>query len=172
MKSARWLALLLPSFAMSVAAYPVAPLIAAADALFGEPRTRALFGWFVTPDNPLAGDSGHEARHAGRPRWYKVVAWHWRNRAYGFDANVLRADTRGPVTVDGDRLVGNHPLRQGAVWRTTPEGYWQFYYVRRNPLVKGRCIRVNLGWKLWDAPDTPLFGQYVFAVNPFMGYTD
>jgi hypothetical protein len=124
----------------------------------------------VTPDNPITGDEGHEARWAGRSEYMKKVAWLWRNRAFGFAAGVLKATTIGPVLTTGSPAVSNRPLVEGVVLRETPEGYWQWYCVRKMPW--GKCLRVNLGWKLWDHPSKSTFGQYVCAVSFTMGYTD
>lgn len=168
MKIARWIALLPASLLMNLAAYPMAPIIATLDACGVD--VQRWFSWFCTPDNPLTGDGGHDARHEGSSRWWRITTWLWRNKSYGFDASVLRARPARPwLNVKGDRLTGNHPLREGYCLRRTLDGYWQFYYVRR---LGKRCLRVNLGWKLWDASDAPLFGAYVFSVNPFMGYTE
>src|SRR3990167_9575509 len=164
MKVILWLVLLIPNIIVDLLAFPLAPLIA----LFDESTAHKWFSWFLTPDNPMAGDAGHELRWIGKPTYIKKVAWLCRNRAYGFSSTVLRARSNGPVTVRGNPLVSNRPFVPGLVIRTTPEGYWQFYFVRRT--FEGRCLRVNLGWKLWGTPgDGPLFGQYVFSANPFMG---
>lgn len=151
---------------MNVAAYPVAPIMS----LFPEAVARHRFSWFVTPDNPLTGDGGHQLRHAGSSEYWRRVTWAWRNRAYGFSASVLKAVTDGPVYERGDYQVGNHPLHEGTRFLWTAEGFWQFYYVRRT--ISGRCLRINIGWKLWDHPGRPLFGQYVISINPLMGYTE
>lgn len=166
MKTALWLLLLIPNFVIDFLAFPLAPLIVLLD----EKRATQWFVWFLTPDNPMTGDAGHEARWAGRPVYLKKVAWLWRNRANGFATSVLGARTEGPVSVKGDIRVSNHPLFEGLVRRSTPEGYWQFYYVKRS--FKGRCLRVNLGWKLWGArPSVASPRQYVCSINPLMGYS-
>jgi hypothetical protein len=169
MKITRWLMLAPLDFFMSnVLAYLVAPFVAC----FSDAAARRLFPSFVTPDNPVTGDAGHEARWVGYPSYMKKVAWLWRNRAYGFSASVLKAQTAGPVAIEGSARVSNRPLYEGRVLRWTPEGYWQWYYVRRNPLYPKRCIRINLGWKLWDAPGHSMFGQYVLSINPVSGYSE
>ena len=163
MKIITWLMLLLPNLLMDLLAFPLAPFIAALD----EQTAKEFFSWFLTPDNPMTGDGGHEARWAGKPIYVKKVAWLWRNRAYGFGVRVLGARSAGPVQVKGNPHVSNRPLLEGLVLRSTPEGYWQLYYVKST--LRGKCLRVNLGWKLWGNPGEPIFGQYVFSVNPLMG---
>lgn|SRR3990167_3623577 len=165
MKIALWIVLLIPYILAHLLAYPLAPIIALLD----EQTAKELFWWFLTPDNPMTGDAGHELRWAGKPVYFKKVAWLWRNRAYGFMVNsLMRAKSGGMILTQGNPEVRNSPtLIEGTVIRYTPNGYWQFYLVKRS--FKNKCLRVNLGWKLWDAMDRPLFGQYVFSVNPLMG---
>ena len=166
-KKVLWALLLVPNIVVDLAAFPLAPLLALLD----ERTADDLFSWFLTPDNPMTGDAGHEARWLGKSVYLKKVTWLWRNRAYGFSSTVLRARSNGPITVVGNPAVSNRPIVEGSVLRTTPEGYWQFYFVKRT--FKGRCLRINLGWKLWGTPgDGPLFGQYVFSANPFMGLSE
>jgi len=148
-------------------AYPAALIIAAwpEDDL-------VRWSWFLTPDNPATGDEAHEARWRGRPRYFQKVAWLWRNKAYGFSKTVLGARTNGPVTLwsSTDRPVGNKAGRvEGLEIRTTPEGYWQLYYIKRVPWGRSKCLRVNLGWKIWnnELNAHPTFGMLVFTVNPF-----
>jgi hypothetical protein len=159
----QWVALVVPALFVSLAAFPLGPIIA----LLPEDQARRRFAWFVTPDNPLTGDAGHVERWKGWPTYIQKLAWLWRNRAYGFSVNVLRAKSNGPVAVRGDPAVSNRPLKEGLVIRTTPEGYFQLYYIKRT--MEKRCLRVNLGWKLWNEPGHPMFGQYVASINPFMG---
>jgi hypothetical protein len=86
------------------------------------------------------------------------VAWLVRNNASGFDVSVLRARTNGPVKVIGNPKVSNRPLVEGLVIRTVPEGYFQCYYVKA--YTKRLCVRVNLGWRLWNEPGHPKFGAF------------
>src|SRR3990167_6263045 len=138
-KKVLWALLLVPNIVIDLAAFLLAPLIALLDARTADD----LFSWFLTPDNPVTGDAGHEARWLGRSAYLKKVAWLWRNRAYGFSSTVLRARSNGPVVIKGDPAVSNRPIVEGGVTRATPEGYWQFYFVKRT--FRGRCLRVNLG---------------------------
>ena len=160
MKVILWLALLIPNILVDLLAFPLAPLIA----LFDESTAHKWFSWFLTPDNPMTGDVGHELRWIGKPTYIKKVGWLWGNGAYGFTSTVLRARSNGPVTIQGNPKIGNRPFVPGLVIRTTPEGYWQFYYIKRT--IKDRCLRINLGWKLWG-PDQPW--MYVCSINPLMG---
>jgi hypothetical protein len=162
MKALLWIALAIPALVADVVAYVAAPILG----LLVDDRGRLprWLRWFETPDNTAFGDAGHRERWSGRPLYPRFVAWFWRNKAYTFASEILGAKTRGPVTARGNPAVGDRPLVEGwCLWRT-PEGYWQLYVVRRWGL--GFFMRMNLGWKLWDLPHEPNFGQYVFAVNP------
>lgn len=136
--------------------------------------------WFQTPDNSLDGDKGWKTKN--RPflvedsafkRWWNRTRWLHRNSMYGFAISVLGAVLRDSDlrTTTGNPKVSNRPLVEGLVVRHIyREGipiYFQWYYVKQ--WSKTRCIRINMGWKLWgDKPS----GQLVFSPNPFMGLSE
>ena len=152
---------------------PVAVLFASKEGWL--PR---WLNWFQTPDASLDGDQGWIVEH--RPfkaetnafkRWVNRTGWLYRNSTYGFAIGVLGAklSAEDVIEVDGDTKVSNRPLFNGLVIRRVRRNgkvvYFQWYYVKA--WSKTRCLRVNIGWKLWgDAPS----GQLVFSPNPFMGY--
>lgn len=135
--------------------------------------------WFQTPDNPADGDNAHWERHPGTDAWstYKRrVAWFWRNVAYGFDIDVLgikelEGDT---LEVVGDLEAGTSPAHSGYVWRVlrradgTKAGF-QLYAIYQWPFWKTRCLRVNLGWKIWNFGEGLDAHQWTGMVNPFFG---
>jgi hypothetical protein len=138
--------------------------------------------WFQTPDNSLDGDEGWKAEH--RPfmiedskvkRWWNRTRWMHRNSMYGFAIGVLGYTVQeGDIySAEGSESVGNRPLHNGLVKRkfVTKDGeeYWQCYYVKA--WSKTKCIRINLGWKLWGNPQPGKQCAFVFSVNPFMGYS-
>lgn len=139
--------------------------------------------WFQTPDYSLDGDYGWMFEHwqwewrDKIPRWLDEyvgrVGWLGRNTVYGFDIDVLgcKAQPGYSMTISGDIRVSNRPLVEGLVIRTitNPDGtvYWQLYYVKvRNEKY---CLRINLGWKLWNIKDG-VSNQMVVSINPWMGY--
>jgi hypothetical protein len=153
---AQWLAYVPFDLLLSLAAFLWAPVAVAID---------RVPGWMLAPDNPPEGDSGHVERWRGRSAWMQRVAWLWRNRAY--NARWLFARSAGPVRLRGNKDATNKPVVvEGKCVRTTPEGYWHVYLIRRLP--GGFVLRANLGWKLWDSTGALLFGQMVFYVNPFL----
>lgn len=134
--------------------------------------------WFQTPDNSCDGDEGHWERHPGKDWWstYKRrTAWFWRNVAYGFDISVLGANCRLTDTLEiyGDEETDNSPLHPGWVFRVIKRDghaiYFQLYFVYAYPWTKKRCLRGNLGWKLWDFPTKYLTCQWTGMVNPLFG---
>ena len=139
--------------------------------------------WWQTPDNPLDGDGGWINEHW---QWrYKLPAfmqtyvgrlgWLWRNNLYGFAIGPLGAlitDIKRNV-VYGDPLVSNRPLHNGwlihIIEMQDGTFYWQFYFVKA--WNEKRCVRINLGWKLWGNVDKGQRKQFVFSPNPLMGYS-
>lgn len=136
---------------------------------------------FQTPDNSLDGDEGFKREH----RWFRNdlnflkiylnrVQWLNRNSMYGFDFMVMGANIEPGFTYRciGDESVGNRPLHEGLVIRIVrnPSGsvYWQWYYVKA--WSKTKCLRINLGWKLWGELRSGQHKQFTFNVWPFMGY--
>lgn len=164
MKLLLWLAFTPLAILADLIAFPVVPLVA----LVPEPLAKKYLSWFLTPDNPMTGDESHERRWAGH-HWYpKTVAWLWRNRAYGFAKSVLGAKTLKPVEVFGDPETTDKGPHEGWAYWKTPDGYWQFYFIKKMPWDK--VLRVNLGWKLWNEVLKPTSGMHVCTINPFKGY--
>jgi len=177
----RYIILVIISLLADLVNYAVAPIVtlfASEDGWL--PR---WLWWFQTPDNPLDGDGGWQQKH--RPyliedskakRWWNRTRWIYRNSMYGFAIDVLGAKTKGTdvLVVKGNPQVSNRPLTNGLVtrvlYRDNKPIYWQFYYVRAWSAT--RCIRINLGWKLWGfkaGEDNNL--QLTHSPNPFMGYS-
>lgn len=136
--------------------------------------------WFQTPDNPLDGDGGWKEEHrrfkvedAAWKRWYNRTTWLYRNPMYGFSIDVLGAKTLWTDTVIliGDPLVSNRPIHSGLVQRRLIREskiiYFQWYYVWQ--WSETRCVRINLGWKLWGDATKDRNCQLTFSPNPFMG---
>lgn len=129
--------------------------------------------WFQTPDNPAFGDRQfHDTQMSWtRCKYLWTVFWLWRNPAYGFDAAVLCTQVLdGFVYVSsGDELVSNMPLHNGWVFRKVLVGnttYWQLYIVHGWSDVK--CLRINLGWKLWGSLKAGQTRPLVISINPWM----
>ena len=136
--------------------------------------------WFQTPDNSLDGDSGWINEHRrfkveDKPwkRWYNRTTWLYRNATYGFCIDVLGAKCYATdvIKVVGDPKVSNRPIKSGLVkrylYRNGEVIYFQWYYVRQ--WSDSRCIRINLGWKLWGDATKDRNCQLVFSPNPAMG---
>lgn len=175
--------LLVPaSLIMSLLNYPLAPLVV----LFADDYgwLPGWLSWFQTPDNSLDGDKGWQTEHRwfkGHPlvdkgwrRWVNRFRWLWRNSMHGFEQEVL-GFTPAPdfeYSFRGKQTVSNRPICNGLVWRvaSNPGGRaaFQFYLVRA--WSKKYCLRINLGWKLWQSPTTGKCCQYVVSVNPFMSW--
>ena len=176
----RYISLVIISLSVSFLNYFLAPIVV----LFASDDgwLPHWLWWFQTPDNSLDGDGGWQTEHrrfkvenAAWKRWYNRVTWLYRNSMYGFAIDVLGATTYGTdeLIVVGDPKVSNRPIYNGLVRRYIKRKgeivYFQWYYVRQWSSI--RCIRINLGWKLWGfKPGSPETNrQLTFSPNPFMG---
>ena len=137
-------------------------------------------GWFQTPDNSLDGDTGWRTQNMPyRPennkyqRWVNRFHWLWRNKLYGFGAACL--SVRRPfyckVVESGDSLTSDQPNGRSGCYkikwidneiragkRKNNCVAFQIYYVRQYKHWPGQCIRIIIGWKLWDRPYNASFG--------------
>jgi hypothetical protein len=167
---------------MTILSYPLAPfavLLASEDGWL--PHSLRIF---QTPDNSLDGDKGWKNEHrlfkgshkvdTGWRRWINRFLWLWRNPAHGFKREYLgfSPEPGYTYTYRGNQHTGNRPLSNGVVYRkaTNPDGKvgFQFYLVWA--WSKKYCLRINIGWKLWQSPAVGEYAQHVFSVNPFMGW--
>lgn len=112
--------------------------------------------WFQTPDNSLDGDDGWKAKPLwGAPRYLRRVLWLWRNAAYGFSWGVLAVGRPDGTVIKaiGDPLTSNLPGHSGWYFKKlmyyTEVLAFQFYFVRQWGQT-AKCLRVNMGWKLWQ----------------------
>lgn len=176
----KWLALVPAALLANFVGYLAAPFVV----LFQRnERLPWWLAWFETPDNDLRGDAGWQDEHwqfrRKLPSWLGDyigrVGWLWRNAAYSFDIDVLGfiAQPGHTFSITGDPRVSNRPLFEGKVFRklTNPDGkvYFQWYFVKAWSAT--RCIRVNIGHKLWNIQEG-VGNQFVVSINPWMGYSE
>lgn len=165
--------------------YPLAPIIV----LFADNNgwLPGWLYWFQTPDNSLDGDSGWQTEN--RPykkesnkykRWVNRFSWLHRNALYGFSEQVLGIKydrIRDMLIIEGDPNVSNGPPgRSGIVrrylYRDSTLIAWQFYYIRQYKSYPNKCIRINMGWKLWSFQDNSYpSAHFVFSPSPYMHFT-
>ncbi|MDL2226983.1 hypothetical protein LJB86_04935 [Deltaproteobacteria bacterium OttesenSCG-928-M10] len=167
---------------MTILNYPLAPFVVLAARPDGFlPRSLRIF---QTPDNSLDGDYGWQTEHRlfrsspkvdqGWRRWVNRFLWLWRNPCHGFKIEYLGFGLKPGFVYAalGDEATTNRPLHNGLVFRrvANPGGpaAFQLYIVRA--WSKKYCLRLNLGWKIWQSPAAGSSLQYVCSVNPFMGY--
>jgi len=119
--------LLLPaSLAMTLLAYVLAPVLP----LFSMRGWLVKgLGWFQTPDNSLYGDEGHEKRWGYAHSYWQMVAWLFRNPAYGFEWDgplaALIKETDVPLTKGNPWVKNRHNAVAG--WYFCRVGdYWNF----------------------------------------------
>nr|DAH90060.1 MAG TPA: Envelope protein [Caudoviricetes sp.] len=169
----KWTALIAPSLFMNVfgkAICWILPFFVQADGWLP-----SWLSWFSTPDNNADGDAGHWERHPGTDWWstYKRrTAWFWRNTCYGFDmqilgVQVLETDT---ITVEGNPDIGDQSGISGKCYRELIRDEemlaFQWYFVKHYELFGKwhKCVRIGVGWKLWNAK--PFLAQYWLYFNP------
>lgn len=168
-----WTVFLPINLIMLFAAYllaPILPLFASDDGWL--PNSLA---WFQTPDNSLDSDEGWQTHFTWiKNRYIRRVLWLWRNPAYGFDNTVLslRIPANSTIEYYGNNYVSDNPLTAGWVFRTITKNeeliIWQFYTVIPYRFFSLRCIRINLGWKLWGNISVGQTKQFVCSFNPWM----
>lgn len=175
--------LLIPvSLIMSLLNYPLAPLVV----LFADENgwLPHWLSWFQTPDNSLDGDNGWQTEHRwfkghtlvdqGWRRWVNRFRWLWRNSMHGFEQGVL-GFTPEPLHYyfhQGNQNVSNRPICNGLVTRdvTNPDGRAAFQLYLVWAWSPKYCLRINLGWKLWQNPVAGKRCQHVVSINPFMSW--
>lgn len=161
-----WLLLAPLDLLVSLLAYPLAPLIV----VLGVP------GWawpWMTHDNPIDGDAGHLARWPDDGTRWRVfcrrVAWLWRNRGYGFSYRVGGVNTAGPIRIVAGRAFWRDANPRGWCVATCNGAWMVFAWL---PYMRGRGLRVYLGWKLRgkiDHPDENPRAMLVTHINPIKG---
>jgi len=150
---------------------PILPLFAREDIPGG--NLPKWLSWFETPDNPLDGDQGHRDRHVKSSKYWQRTCWLARNRCYNFTIDVIgfTLEPNDVITIEGDILTGNRPIHSGYIMRrVVGKDAFQYYRVHQWGFNPEKCMRINVGWKLWNrrVPGQPLKCQYVFSFNPWM----
>jgi hypothetical protein len=123
--------------------------------------------WFDTPDNSTYGDQAYRDNQMKgvTSKWWIATCWLARNPAYGFDQLIGAKIPEGFIySSGGDELTGNTPLHEGWVYRRCDK-YWQFYLVKK--LTKTKCLKLNLGHKLWGELKAGQVRSLVCTINPF-----
>ena len=154
---------------------PILPLFASKDGWLPK-----CLWWYQTPDNPLDGDYGFRMIHApfkgeDLSYWKKYINrmfWMIRNPSYGFDWTVLAFNpepgyvlkvVRGSHPIGGDTTIDGY---YHAIL-TNPNGSkaWQLYVIHH--WNKTRYAKIDLGWRLWQAPNVCQYMSNPFSVWKF-----
>ncbi|MCK9622161.1 MAG: hypothetical protein M0R47_16695 [Methylobacter sp.] len=105
------------------------------------------WGWFMTRDNPLTGDAGHQARITGSPYdFWNRVKWLQRNGGNSF--NYMQ------IGVDYDKwfAFNNWMIQDTQNFWKRPDGAWQFRAKVKIPFIK-RAWTPYIGWGLFGPVD-------------------
>lgn len=116
--------------------------------------------WAATWDYLADGDPPFIEQHApfkgkqtGWRRYVNRVVWMFRNPAYGFDRTISIVPT-SLITVKGTRPLSGDLKFDGWFFAWCDEG-WQLYITHHWNAT--HCTKINLGWKLWLAPERCTF---------------
>jgi len=180
-----WLLTFVGLFAKYFIAWPLTPLLVLL--VTNNNNLPAWLSWFDTSDNTLDGDSGWKTE--SRPyinesnryrRYINRCHWLWRNSLYGFSGSVMGVPywvLCDSLFVEGDAAVSNGPPgKSGLVRRYLKRDNkiiaFQWYYIRQFKRWPDKCIRINLGWKLWSWTGKGTgSAMHVFSPSPFMRFT-
>ena len=181
-----WLQTIIDLFAKYFIAWPLTPiliLLATKDN-----KLPAWLSWFDTFDNTLDGDNGWKTKT--RPylieansyqRYINRCRWLWRNSFYGFSKQVCGIKyevLRDSMLIEGHPGISNGPpgksgLVKRYLYRNGKLMAFQWYYIRQYKRWPKKCIRINLGWKLWSwsgiGADSAM---HVFSPSPWMHFDE
>lgn len=149
---------------MRYSLYLIACLIAESVAIpvaFIAAAWPASFAWFLTPDNPIDGDVGHQQRTAGWTPYWRRVAWLLRNRAYGFKWGPLGC-AAAPFEAIGNMAIKNRDNGVAGSLCLHQVGPPFWYRKTIVPLGFGYCLQLAFGWQL----DAPICGRCLFMFSP------
>ncbi len=143
-------------------AYPLTPIIV----LFakGNGHLPVWLYIFDTPDNTLDGDVGWrlgtrpiKAQKTRLDRYINRCFWLWRNSLYGFNKRYLSVvyDIDDYLVWEGNKNVTNAPngvsgVSKAYLCRGEKVIAWQYYYIRQLKNRPAKCIRILLGYKLFQ----------------------
>lgn len=177
----KWLCFALSEKAMDLLNYFTAPIVV----LFADENgwLPEWLSWWQTPDNSLDGDepwrSGRRpfAKNTGWRRYVNRIAWLYRNSMYGYANSVVGVE-KSPGCIlrknfdwpDSGKPSGyddaGGPALRWTLYKGGRKSAFQVFWVKR--WGRRRCIRVNIGWKLWDW-DNPIWSSCncVLSINPW-----
>lgn len=178
----KWFVFLILNLSTNILNFPLAPIVV----LFVK-KDGYLPGWlwwFQTPDNPLSGDKDWQTKY--RPflnesnifkRWVNRFRWLYRNKLYGFNVSVMSVYFKNGdhMTTIGDTSVKNDPVGHSGLLKRYLYNEknkliaFQWYYIHQYKRWPHKCIRINIGWKLWDYY-TKAYSSFVFSPSPWMHY--
>ena len=160
----KWIAFALSEKFMDIINYLTAPIVV----LFADSDgwLPSWLSWYQTPDNSLDGDAPWRdgrrpfADNTGWRRYLNRIAWLYRNSMYGYansvvgfskdESGVLVRSFEAPAgsgKPKGYETTGGPLLKWKVIYKGKVKAFQMFWIW---PWGNGRCIRMNIGWKLWD----------------------
>lgn len=152
------------------------------------PKCRKLpdiLAWFDGADQYVGRDTSVYDQVMAGELFLKWNWLAWRNPINYFGYKYLGFELRHPYvsteyyrSPQGYQDIGNsHGDIPGIYYEeiTTESGvYYEYYYVHKYtmPLLKGKCFRFRMGWKLGQNLDMKEgYVQEAFVISPFMSYS-
>jgi hypothetical protein len=168
-------------------AYPLTPFLVLFATGDDYPTLPKWLDWFMTGDNSLDGDLPWRTEwrpfileHDRLQRYINRCCWLWRNSLHNFQNDVMGVKLQGKLcenilTIGDETIQNTQPGKSGLVKRYLRRdgeiAAFQWYYVRQWPWFPDRCIRINLGWKLWDYSGKAGVSQFTFSPWIWNNYT-
>ncbi len=135
--------------------------------------------WFQTPGYALDGNQdwqtkyrwfrNHPKVNEGWRRYFNRVMWLYRNPMYGLQhALGTRVISAQSYHVKGNEKTGDKS-QTGWVFRVVDTGFlpiFQFYGVWTWPKTS-RCVRLHVGWKIWEKPQDGQSCMLVLSFTPW-----
>lgn len=151
----RYFLLLIPCLVAELVAIPAAFIVPIIEGI-----KPGLCKWFVTPDNPIYGDEGHQERTKDWPIYLSQVWWLLRNRAYGFKLYAIGCEFSETVEALGNPNIKNRDngVAGHCLWLSAAGWYWKSI----TPIGHSYCLQLAFGWQL----DAPINGRCLYMFSP------
>ena len=165
--SLKWLLLEIAQIPLLIVSYPLAPVLATTAK---DGNLPAGLRWFQPADYNLYGGKDWQKDNPKFKNWWCMTQQMWRNPVCGFSNQIAAVDPEPPIVVYGDPLTSNRPGHAGYCYVRCKNSF-MLYYV--GSWLPGRCLRIVIGWKLYneqDGSERTKKADHVLSINPFMGF--
>jgi hypothetical protein len=173
-----WFLAIFSLFAKYFIAYPLTPFLVLLNTGGDYPKLPGWVSWFDTEDNSIDGDDPWKT--LWRPylkqtnsyqRYINQCHWLWRNSLHNFQISIMgiKLLSTDKLEVVTDASIQNtRPGKSGLVRRYITRNRqiiaFHWYYIHQWKWWPDRCVRINLGWKLWgNINNSDIVVQFTFS---------